>query len=352
MPDFDFVVAGGGLAGACAALHLREHGRVLVMEKDVPASGASGIGVGLVNPILGRRGRPVWRMNEALRALRETLDLSGAAGAYRPGPTLRPAGDAEQGARFQRSACKHPEHCTWLPTSPFEGVHAPGGVLRIETGGVVRIDELVGRIMVGLDVLTGTRVRTWKEVGDHVEIGSRVEVGGITTRYLILAVGPGFTDFPETMRLRLHQVKGQILRLTRPDDLPPTVPHLAGAGYVVSEARDTVLCGSTYEHRFADLEPSRRATEKILSRVERMFPSIRGARVLGQRTGVRVTVPGVRLPMVGPLPGRRRVWIFTGLGAKGLLTGPLVAKELPAYLDDPRRIPKELSVRLAKGVQV
>lgn len=345
MPDVDFVVAGGGLAGACAALRLQEHGRVLVLEKDGPASGASGIGVGLVNPILGRRGRPVWRMNEALQAVRETLDLSGAAGAYRPGPTLRPAGDADQASRFRQAAREHPEHCTWLSSSPCVGVRAPAGVLRIETGGTVRIDRFVRRMLSGLEVRSRTRVRTWTEYDD------RVEVDGIAARYLILAVGPGFTDFPETMRLRLHQVKGQILRVTRPHDLPLAAPHLAGTGYVVSEARDTVLCGSTYEHRFADLEPSRRATRAILSRVEQMLPSIRQARVLARRTGVRVTVPGVRLPMVGPLPGRKRVWIFTGLGAKGLLTGPLVARELPAYLDDPRRIPKELSVRLAEGVQ-
>ena len=46
----------------------------------------------------------------------------------------------------------------------------------------------------------------------------------------------------------------------------------------------------------------------------------------GLRAGVRVTVPGIRLPMVGPVPGFERVWIFTGFGAKGLLTAPLRAR--------------------------
>lgn len=350
MPDpdsahYDFVIAGGGLAGACAAVHLGRYGRVLVLEKESPASGASGVAVGLVNPILGRRARPVRRIDEALPALEETIALSGADGVFVRRPTLRPAGDDEQVERFRRSARRYPEHCTWLARSPHDWLRAPRGVLRIETGGAVDVDAFVRAMLSRVDVRTQAPVETWKEYEN------RIEVGGFLARYLILAVGRGFTAFPELMRLRLHQVKGQIVRLSRPADLPAEAPHVAGSGYVAHDAAqdDAVFCGSTYEHRFADLQPSASATEVILRKVEKMLPSIREACVLEERAGVRITVPGIRLPMVGPLPGRKRVWVFSGLGAKGLLTGPLVAKELPRYLEDPERIPKEMRVRLAKG---
>ncbi len=347
MPDYDFLIAGAGLAGACAALHLREHGSVLVMEKDAPAAGASGVAAGLVNPILGRRALPVWRIDEALKTLEETIELADAAGTYTPRSTLRPAGDDEQVERFRRSARDHPEHCSWLAASPYGWLRAPRGVLRIETGGTVNVGAFIRRAFAHVEVRTRTRLTSWKEREE------RVEVGGLTARYLILAVGRGFTAFPELMRLRLHQVKGQVVRLSRPPDLPKDTPHLAGSGYVAldPENDDAIYCGSTYEHRFADLEPSAQATERILNRVGSMRPCIGDADVIEERAGVRVTVPGIRLPMVGPLPGRKRVWVLTGLGAKGLLTAPLVAKELPAYFLDASRIPRETRVRLAKGLE-
>jgi glycine/D-amino acid oxidase-like deaminating enzyme len=56
-------------------------------------------------------------------------------------------------------------------------------------------------------------------------------------------------------------------------------------------------------------------------------------------------VPGTRLPMVGPLPGYRRVWVFTGLGSKGLMTAPLLSARLPDFLRDPDQIPSDVAVR-------
>lgn len=36
MADVDFIIAGGGLAGACAAFRLDRHGSVLVIDRPNP----------------------------------------------------------------------------------------------------------------------------------------------------------------------------------------------------------------------------------------------------------------------------------------------------------------------------
>lgn len=348
MPDLDFVVAGGGLAGACAAMRLARHGSVAVIERGPTSS----VGAGLVNPILGLRARPVWRIEEALRTLDETIALAGAEQSYRRGPTLRPALDDEQARRFRQTAAEHPAHCTWLDGLDLDWFDTPLGALRIDTGGAIDIQELTERLLFDIAIRHAS-LMGWMQGDDEVvvqmssaNIDAAQSAGEefLSARFLILALGRGYTAFPELMRLQLHQVKGQTIRTTRPSALPPGAPHLAGAGYVASD-HDALVCGSTYEHRFADLEPSRRATQTILKKIERMLPSIRDVEVLDERAGVRVTVPGIRLPMVGPVPHHQNVWIFTGLGAKGLLTAPLVAKELPDYLLDPGRIPGEIQVR-------
>ncbi len=78
-----------------------------------------------------------------------------------------------------------------------------------------------------------------------------------------------------------------------------------------------------------------------------MSPLFSELSVRDARAGVRVTVPGSYLPMLGPLPDADRVWLFTGLGSKGLLMAPMLAAELPGYLSGSSPIPDEIRPRLA-----
>jgi glycine/D-amino acid oxidase-like deaminating enzyme len=50
--------------------------------------------------------------------------------------------------------------------------------------------------------------------------------------------------------------------------------------------------------------------------------------------------------MLGPLPGRTRLWVFTGLGSKGLLMAPMLARELTDWFQHPDTIPAEIAVRV------
>ena len=352
MPNVDFIVVGAGLAGACAALALSARGSVLVVEGDAPASGGSGVAAGMINPILGVRARPVWRITEALDALEDLVEQAGAEELYRRGPTLRPAYGDDQIERFRRAAAEYPEHATWLPAGEcaqrYPEVAAPEGALLITTGGAIDLPAFIDRILAeaaesGAEMMIGHAVTGWDERGVTLEDGEKI---GAQT--VVLALGRGYARFPELRGLRLHQVKGQTIRLTRPGGLRTDLPHLAGKGYVAHDADGTLIAGSTYEHTFDHIDPTERHTAAILRKARRLLPRASESDVIDARAGVRVTVPGIRLPMVGPLPGRRNVWTFTGFGAKGLLTAPLAARELPSYLDDPENIPLDTRVRVAR----
>jgi glycine oxidase len=358
VPDYDFVIAGAGLAGACAALHLSGHGSVLVLEKGVPAGGGSGAAAGLINPILGLRARPVWRIDKALSAIDETISLADASDLYDRGPTLRPAYGTDQVERFRRAAQEFPEHARWIGPSGcaerYPHVVARDGGLLITTGGIIDITAFVLRMLSaakarGAVLRSGWAVADWDDTGVTQENGER-----ISSRHTLLALGRAYAQFPELACLRLHQVKGQTIRLTRPPGLPDDLPHLAGRGYVARESHGAaesggrLIAGSTYEHTFEHIRPTKRQTSAIHKKITAMLPALADAEILDERAGVRVTVPGIRLPMVGPLPGRKNVWIFTGFGAKGLLTAPLAARELAAYFSDPGLIPGETRVRTAR----
>lgn len=345
--NFEIVIAGAGLAGACAAVTLAPHTRVLVLDDGQP--GASHAAAGLVNPFLGRKAKRAWRATDALDALARLADASDAPLSL--GGLLRPARDDRQAEVFRQRAATHPDRLRWLPADASREahpvVHAPHGALWVREGGHVEIPRLAAALLGeaqrrGADVRSA-RLAGWSD-GRDGRLAVRTESAEtpeVRARTLLLCTGDGTRALAPD--LPLHRVKGQTLRLAAPPDL--RIPPVSGAGYVVPLAPGEVVVGATFEHTFTSLAPTPEAAEDLRQRAAALVPALAGAAVLEARAGVRLTVPASirpgRLPLVGPVA--QNIWAFTGLGAKGLLTAPLLAQHLPEWLADPDAIWPEVS---------
>ena len=348
------LVVGGGLAGAAAALHLSRHYRVRVFEQGGVAEGASGAAAGLVNPLMARKARLAWRADEALDALHELLNLAEAAVLFRATGVLRPASDVRQADFFEKAAEAYPKHGTWLEAEAaherWPDVRLPHGALFVRRGGAIDVAALTRQLLEaarrnGTDVQTDVRVTGWGEAKNDAYVDVLHKEHGTDRVYgdrVLLALGYGYMSYPELHQLHLHAVKGQTVRVAPPEVAGP-LPCISGRGYVVPGAGAWVV-GSSYEHNFTDVRPAPETTRRILSKTAQMLPCLEDAPVLSEVAGVRVGVPGTRLPMVGLLPGRERIWIFTGLGSKGLLMAPLLARALPRFFREPSAIPAEVQV--------
>lgn len=323
-------VVGAGLAGACTAAALAPHTRVTVWDDGRP--GATAAAAGLVNPFLGRKAKRAWRAGEALAALRV---LSEGTGAMRWTGLLRPAGDIRQARAFAEQAGRH-DTLDWL--SP-EAAHAaapalaaPHGALRVREGGSADLDALCGALLARASS-QGAELHTGRWTLDAI-----TDKGGIT----ILCAGAALRTLAPA--LPLHAVKGQTVRL-RPA-APLALPPVAGRTYLVPQLDGTALVGATFEHAFEHDRPTPEATAELVARAAGLVPALAGAEVVEARAGLRMTVPATasprRLPWLGPVDASGRLWVFGGLGAKGLLTAPLLASWLPRALADPGCIPAEL----------
>lgn len=353
--DADVIIVGAGLAGACAALTLSPHMSVHLLEADRPAAGASGAAAGLVNPFMGRRARPVWRLHEALDAVSSLLSRAGAESLFPNTGVLRPAMEDDQVSSFQEVATTHPDLVTWLPADVaqdrYPNVEATRGALFIPRGGAIDVEAMVEALLEasidrGAVVETDAPVLYWREEPEAAVV--EVDRGGHTEELhadrVLLALGQGYPPFPELRRLGLQGVKGQTVRVCRPDGLDASIPPLSGRGYVVPDSDETLVLGSNYSNDFEDLTPDPDATAYIRNKTARMVPGVDQTEVVEVTAGVRVKHASTNLPLLGPLPRRSRIWTFTALGSKGLLTAPLLALDLPAYLDDPTTIPEPVQI--------
>ncbi|WP_233992645.1 NAD(P)/FAD-dependent oxidoreductase [Salinibacter altiplanensis] len=353
--DADVIVVGAGLAGACAAFTLSRNHKVHVLESDEPASGASGAAAGLVNPFMGRRARPTWRLREALAAVPTLLERAGTTELFPDTGVLRPAVEPDQVAPFQETAENHPELATWLPPAVVQAryptVRPDRGALFIPRGGAVNVKAMVRALLDaaaarGATIETRAPVLYWRETPTAavVEVNRGDDTDELRADRVLLTLGQGFPPFPELRRLGLDGVKGQTVRVRRPAGCPKDLPPLSGRGYVVPDG-DTLVLGSNYENGYDDLTPSPDATDYIREKTSKMVPGVEDTKILDETAGVRVKHVETNLPLLGPLRRRDRIWTFTALGSKGLLTAPLLALDLPSYLNAPGKIPDSVSTR-------
>ncbi len=337
----DTIIVGAGLAGASTAFWLSRQGQsVCVLEAGSIASGASGVGFGLANPMMSRKGRPVWRVHDALAALEE-MGCSGSRGI------LRPAKNEEQADYFRESCGLSPDIGGWVSAESaaeqFPFLIAPFGLISIPSGIAVQMPTQIKSWLGGIDVRENTMVNNWKESGQGVELDLS-DGSSLSADKLVLCSGSALLRDPKTQHLNLHGIKGQTIRVRKPDALPEPLPSLSGFGYVVDEGNGLLTIGGGFEHQWSTLETTPDATTDLLNAVAYMIKGIDEAGIIEQSAAIRMTVPGTRLPMIGPLSGSGRVWIFTGLGSKGILMAALLGKNIPRFFAEPLAIPPACGV--------
>jgi len=344
---FDTIIAGAGLAGASAALSLAQSGqKVCILDKSEFASGASGSGLGLVSPMMSRKGRPVWSVREALDRL-----------GRRDTGLLRPAASLDQAAYFQESSLHNPDLGAFVGAHEardrFPYVIAPFGLVHVLRGYAVDLGSLTKlwideSVELGSTALENVAVQSWVETSERVTVslsdGNTLEAGR-----LLLATGPDLVHHPETRDLNLHPIKGQRLRLKKPDGWYASILPLSGSGFVMDEG-PTLSIGATFEHEWAEEGPTEEGRSELLKQAAEMIPDVHRMDVIEHYAGIRVTVPGTRMPMIGPLPNHLYTWVFTGLGSKGVLMAALLGMKIPDFFNDLTKIPANCRVTI-RGVK-
>lgn len=335
-------VLGAGFAGLGTAyylLHLSK-GTVSVdlFDPNPIGGGTSGLSAGLLYPFPGKWGEKVKNgdqlleethrlITEASRGLNQSVVLSHGI--------LRPAATDIQIDAFSKIAEKYKKETEWWdPKKCFSVV--PGLVLPKNGGALYVKDGVTINVKAYMQGLWQISLRFGLHF--HQKIFSDESEFAYYDR-VVFASGMGVKQVRPLSHLPLTAVKGQLLRIKWPENLPPLPFSLISEGFVVmEEGNKSCLVGSTFERSFVDENPDlATALPLIKEKISLFFPQIMESEILECKAGIRASSIHHK-PLIGKFLDK--YWYITGLGSKGLLyhgyLGNLLAQAI--LNDDPRLI--------------
>lgn len=318
----DFLIVGQGLAGTLLAWEFERAEIPFAIADAGHGASSSCVAAGIINPITGRRLVKSWRIEERLPVARATYrELEAALGVplWREMRVRRIFSDdrerrvlAEKRARGEWGAFAGRE------TDEGDGFwieHAARVDLPALLGAARERWRTQGRLRAeAVDVTT--EAGRHELVIDCTGVAGARSVGSAQTRGGAFAFVPWEFSKGETLVLAVDGLAPDVI-LNRGRWVLPVSP---GAAWV----------GATAEPGVTEDSPTPAAREALTASARAML----GARtfaVTGQMVGVRVTLPD-RHPVAGRHPENPRLGVINGLGSKGALHAPTLARQWVKHL--------------------
>jgi len=348
----DYIIVGQGIAGSSLAYALLQAGHSVMVLAHPERPGASHLAAGLFNPITGRKMTLTWQAHtlfEQLVPFYQGIEAFTGQRFFYPRPIFRPfLTTEEQNDWMGRSA--DPAYAPFVQkvhTQPFlpQAAHNPHGGLLLKGCGYVFVPHLLAAMRTRLQALQSWQAHNF-EPGQVTFQGSHVMYQNIKARGLVLCTGRWQHLAPFFGWLPFQPVKGEVLTVQAPLSTEVLlnrgvymVPMAAPQNATSNQA--TFRVGATYNWRQPDSGPTESGRAEIEQKLQALVKV--PYTVLEHHAGVRPATKD-RKPLVGPHPEKPRLFVFNGLGTKGISMAPWLATQLVNFMESGTKIAASVDV--------
>ena len=150
-----------------------------------------------------------------------------------------------------------------------------------------------------------------------------VSYKNITANHIVFCEGFGLKANPYFNNLPLNGTKGELIKIKAPKLKMEF--SLKASVFLIPEGNDVYSVGATYNWEDKTNSPTEEAKDELVSKVKSFLKC--DFEVVGQKAGIRPTVKD-RRPLVGTHKKYKNIHVLNGLGTRGVMIGPYVAKQL------------------------
>ena len=342
-----FLVVGAGIAGTAISEHLLQSGqRVTLLDRGENV--CSHVAAGIINTIGFRRMTKSWRADELLNYALEyyTMLEEKTNSLFLRKLEMRRMFSSDQERQLWKDKEGDSGFAPYLnPISPsdtaFIGAKNPFGSGRLKQAYAVMAEPFFTSYRKSF-----LQENTWLQEPFDFNAFNPYEKAYRNTPYdgVIFCQGADNPDNPFFNNVPVQTTKGELL-IVQSDRLDPKVT-LNRKCFVLPLAENTFKIGATYEWKTRDCSITLNGKDKLLNAFSHLTDE--PVKVLSQIAGIRPTTHD-RRPFIGRHHEFSGVYLFNGLGSKGYLIAPLLAKEFIEFILENKPLPKE--VYLYRNVQ-
>jgi glycine oxidase len=336
----DVIIVGAGVMGCSAAYWLSGAGcRVLLLEKEAVAAGASGMAPAIwyvagretLRSLQGEELADLYSRSCRLhQELAQTLEEESSVDiGYREMPALTLAFSPEEAdaMRAQAATLASDRTVEWLEGPPLWEMEPRlssyvEGAVKAQRAQVMAYRFVLALVEAaerrGASVqhgqVQGLETEGGRVTGVRLADGTTIHGGSV-----VLAMGPwaGQAAAWTGLKLPVHPVRGEILRLQLPDPQLQAVVYYNDM-YLVHKADGITVAGATYDPDSGfDDRCTLSGRQLVIEAALNMAPSLDEALLAEHIAGLR---PGSRdgLPLIGPVPGWPGLYVSTGHDRHGM----------------------------------
>ena len=350
----DYLIVGSGIAGICFAETALQQGKTIMVFED-NSSSSSRVAGGLYNPVILKRFSEVWnakqQLDYGLPFYAAIEDKIAAKFDFRIPIYRKFASIEEQNNWFQ--AADKPNLAPFLSTTiihrEYQSITTQFGFGEVLMTGYVDTKVLLDSYLEFLNRNNWVR----KERFDYSRIEfleEGISYNGLKAKHIIFADGFGLVHNPFFKQLPLDGTKGELLLIKAPDLNLDVV--LKSSIFILPVGNDLFKVGATYNWEDKTDLPTEAGKQELLDNLKELIDC--DFEIVEHFAGVRPTVKD-RRPLVGTHQIHNNIHILNGLGTRGVMLGPVLAKSLYDAIEnnipldaqiDIKRCYKKLGIRL------
>jgi len=346
----DYLIIGSGLAGiSFSEMALQNNKSILVADNN--SQNSSKIAGGLYNPVILKRFSEVWQAQEQLVVMNEffaVLEKKLNCKVDFKLPILRKFFSIEEQNNWFAASDKinlAPFLSTHLISKRYPGINSPFGYGEVLQTGYVNTALLLDKYKEYL-IKNELYLEESFDYNALLEERDGIRYKNIQAKHIIFAEGFGMHANPYFNHLPLDGTKGELLIIKAPQlDLDVIVNTSV---FILPLGNDLFKVGATYNWKDKTDLPTEEGKAELVERIKEVISC--DFEIVSHFAGVRPTVKD-RKPLIGTHPNHNAIHILNGLGTRGVMLGPAMAKALFEYIEYKKPLDKEIDIKrfLSKG---
>ena len=339
----DYIIVGLGLAGLAFVEELIAAQKTFVVFED-DSQTSSLVACGVYNPVILKRYTPVWNAKEQLKialpfyqSLEKKLSIK-----VDEKFVIKKVFKSIEDQNNWFSAIDKPKLSGFLnpilDSQTHHGILADFDYGNVNEAGRIDTKKLVQsyrKYLKGIGLI-------YFESFQYDSIDFQVDhliYKHVIARKIVFCEGFGIVKNPFFNHLPLNEAKGELITIHAPELDIKFV--LKSSLFILPLGNNNYRVGATFNWTDKTSNPSEEGKQELVDKLKKVISV--PYRIVSQSAGIRPTVAG-RRPLVGKHPKHPQLSVLNGLGTRGVMIAPTVAKNLFNHLENEAKLDSEIDI--------